>query len=378
MKVIRNCLAVALALALLPVFPAASSVREWIVYVGTYTRQTSKGIYAYRFEAATGKLTSIGLAVETSNPSFLAVHPNQRFLYAVGEGSTGITSAFAIERGTGRLKLLNTVSSKGNGPCHIAFDRSGKWVFVANYGSGSTAAFPVRDDGTLGEASASIQHSGSSADPRRQEGPHAHSVNISPDNRFLVVTDLGLDEALVYRFDVTRGTLTPNDPPFAKVAAGSGPRHFTFSPNGRFAYVVNEMKSSVSAFDYDKSHGSLKETQTLSALPNNFSGANSGAEIVIHPDGQFLYSSNRGHDSIAVFGVDRKSGQLKSNTWVGTGGKTPRSFAIDPTGAYLFAANQNSDSVVVFRIDRTTGGLRATGGVLEIPSPVSVVFAAVR
>ena len=376
MKVFRICLF--LALAFLPVFQASSSVREWIVYVGTYTRQTSKGIYAYRFEAATGKLTSIGLAVETSNPSFLAVHPNQRFLYAVGEGSTGITSALAIESGTGKLNLLNTVSSMGHGPCHVAFDKTGKLLFVANYGSGSIAAFPVRADGTLGEASASIKHSGSSVDTRRQEAPHAHAVNISPDNRFLVAMDLGLDQALIYRFDATRGTLTPNDPPFAKVAAGSGPRHFTFSPNGRFAYVVNEMKSSVTTFDYDKSRGTLKEIQTLSALPNNFSGANSGAEIVIHPDGQFLYSSNRGHDSIAVFGVDPKSGLLKSSTWIGTGGKTPRSFAIDPTGRYLFAANQNSDSVVVFRIDRTIGGPRATGNVLEIPSPVCVVFAAVR
>jgi len=375
MKVFLTCFA--LALALLPVFQARSAVREWIVYVGTYTRQTSKGIYAYRFEGATGKLTPIGLAVETSNPSFLAVHPNQRFVYAVGEGSTGITSAFAIEPGTGKLKLLNSVSSKGNGPCHVAFDKTGQWIFVANYGSGSIAAFPVRADGTLGEASASIQHSGSSVDTRRQEGPHAHSVNISPDNRFLVATDLGLDETLVYRFDLSKGALTPNDPPFAKSAAGLGPRHFTFSPNGKFAYVVNEMKSSVTAFSYDKSRGTLKEIQTLSALPENFSGSNSGAEIVIHPDGQFLYSSNRGHDSIAVFGVDPKSGLLKSNTWIGTGGKTPRSFAIDPTGRYLFAANQNSDSVVVFRIDQTTGGLRATGGVLEVPSPVSVVFAAV-
>jgi len=376
MKVFRTCFA--LALAFLPVFQARSAVREWIVYVGTYTRQTSKGIYAYRFEGATGKLTPIGLAVETSNPSFLAVHPNQRFVYAVGEGSTGITSAFAIEPGTGKLKLLNSVSSKGNGPCHVAFDKTGKWIFVANYGSGSIAAFPVRADGTLGEASASIQHSGSSVDTRRQEGPHAHSVNISPDNRFLVATDLGLDETLVYRFDLSKGALTPNDPPFAKSAAGLGPRHFTFSPNGKFAYVVNEMKSSVTAFSYDKSRGTLKEIQTLSALPDNFSGSNSGAEIVIHPDGQFLYSSNRGHDSIAVFGVDPKSGMLKSNTWIGTGGKTPRSFAIDPTGRYLFAANQNSDSVVVFRIDQTTGGLRATGGVLEVPSPVSVVFAAAK
>lgn len=378
MTIIRYCLVLALVLAFMPLPELLSRGREWIVYVGTYTGQTSKGIYAYRFDASTGGLTSLGLAAETGNPSFLAVHPNQRFLYAVGETSKGTVSAFSLDRDTGRLKPLNTVSANGSSPCHLAFDRTGKWLFVANYGSGSTAAFPVHKDGALGNASAFVQHAGSSANPERQKGPHAHSVNISPDNRFLVVTDLGLDEALVYRFDAAKGTLAPNEPRSAKMAPGSGPRHLAFGPGGEFVYVLNEMTTTVSALVYDKRRGSLQEIQTLSALPPGFSGANSGAEIAVHPGGRFLYSSNRGHDSITVFSVDPKNGVLKAVDWVSTQGKTPRNFAIDPTGNFLLAANQNSNTIVVFRIDQTTGRLIATGNVRDIPSPVSLVFATVR
>ncbi len=223
-----------------------------------------------------------------------------------------------------------------------------------------------------------IQHSGSSKDPKRQTGPHAHSVNMSPDNRFLMVMDLGLDQALVYKFDATKGSLTPNDPPFAKITAGSGPRHMTFSPNGKFAYVLNEMSSTVTVFNYDKRRGSLNEIQTLPTLPSDFSGVSSGAEILVHPKGKFLYSSNRGHDSIATFAIESKKGLVKSTGWAPTQGKTPRNFAIDPTGAYLFAANQDSNSVVVFRIDQKTGSLTATGTVLDVPSPVCIVFASGR
>ncbi len=376
MRIIRHCLILALVLLPLPGF--LSSGREWIVYVGTYTRQTSKGIYAYRFDAATGGLTSIGLAAEARNPSFLAVHANQRSLYAVGEDSNGSVSAFSLDRDTGRLKPLNTVSAHGSGPCHVTLDRTGRWLFVANYGSGSIAALPVLGDGTLGDASAFVQHSGSSVIPGRQAGPHAHSVNISPDNGFLIVTDLGLDKALVYRFDVAKGTLAPNDPPFAKLTPGSGPRHLAFGRSGEFAYVLNEMTATVTTFAYDKHRGSLQEMQTLSALPPGFSGTNSGAEIAVHPGGRFLYSSNRGHDSIAVFSVDPKKGVLKTIDWVSTQGQTPRNFAIDPTGNFLLAANQNSNSIVVFRIDQKTGALIATGSVRDVPSPVSIVFATVR
>lgn len=376
MKFLRYC--VALSIVWLPMLESASISREWILYVGTYTRQVSKGIYAYRFDATTGGLTSIGLAAEASNPSFLAVHPKQRFLYAVGEDGKGIVSAFSLESGTGMLKALNTVSAKGSGPCHVTVNRTGKWLFVANYGSGSTAAFPIRADGTLGEASGLVEHTGSSVNPARQAGPHAHSVNISADSRFLIVTDLGLDKALIYRFDATQGTLTPGEPAFAQIAPGSGPRHLAFSPKGEFAYVLNEMTTTVTALAYDKIRGSLREIQTISALPPGFSGSNSGAEIAVHPRGRFLYSSNRGHDSITVYTIDAKSGMLRAVDWVSTQGKTPRNFAIDPTGNFLLAANQNSNTVVVFRIDQKTGALTATGNVVDVPSPVSLVFAEAR
>jgi 6-phosphogluconolactonase len=373
---IRYCLM--LALAFMPMFAFLSKGREWIVYVGTYTQKNSKGIYAYRFDATTGGLKPIGLVAEATNPSFLAVHPNQRYLYAVGEESKGSVSSFSLDRETGKLKALNTVSAKGNGPCHLSFDRSGRWLFVANYGSGSIAALPVESDGTLKEASAFVQHAGSSADPGRQTSPHAHSVNVSPDNRFLLVSDLGLDQALVYRFDAAKGTLAPNEPPAAKIAPGSGPRHLAFGSKGEFVYVLNEMASTVTTLRYDKRRGSLQEAQTLSALPAGFSGTSSGAEILVHPGGRFLYSSNRGDDSIAVFSIDQKSGLLKAVDWTSTQGKTPRNFAIDPTGNFLLAANQNSNNIAVFRIDQTSGTLTAIGNVQDISSPVSLVFVAAR
>src|SRR5271157_3328390 len=272
------------ALALLCALPpaVAQSQSDFIAYVGSFTRGKSKGIYAWRFNPSSGKLTALGLAAETSNPSFLAVHPNRRFLYAVNENGAGTVSAFSIDAATAKLALLNTASTRGNGPCHLAVDHSGKYLFAANYGSGSTAVLPIHDDGSLGEASAFVQHAGSSANKDRQSGPHAHCVTQSPDGRFLLVEDLGLDEVLVYRFDAAKGTLTANDPAFAKLAPGTGPRHLAFSPSGRFAYVVGEMFSNVTAFHYDAARGALDEFQTISMLPADFKGNNSGAEIAVH------------------------------------------------------------------------------------------------
>jgi 6-phosphogluconolactonase len=357
---------------------------NWIMYVGTYTREPSKGIYAYRYQSSDGKLTSIGLVAETVNPSFLAIHPNQRFLYAVNEipqyegQASGSVSAFSIDAATGALKLLNRVSSRGGGPCHVSIDRTGKWLFVANYGGGSVAAYPVHDDGSLGEASAFFQHGGSSVNPQRQSGPHAHDVMPSPDNRVVLAVDLGLDQILTYRLDPATGGLSPGDPPFVKVAAGSGPRHLAFRPDGKFVYALSEILSKVLAFRYDANRGTLQEVQTLSSLPDGFSGSNSTAEIAVHPNAPFVYASNRGHDSIAIFRIDPAKGTLAPVTHVSTQGKTPRNFAIDPTGAHLLAANQNSDTVVDFRIDRKTGGLTPTGTVLQVPSPVCLVFAKAR
>lgn len=356
---------------------------EYLVYIGTYTKQ-SKGIYAWRFRPATGELIELGLAAETPNPSFLAIHPNRRFLYAVSEISNyegqkaGAVSAFSIDPVTGKLTFLNRVASKGAGPCHLNTDRTGKCLLVANYGGGSVAAFPIHNDGRLGEASAFIQHTGSSVNPKRQQGPHAHSVNISPDNRFAIVADLGLDQVLVYRLDPGKGSLAANEPPFVKVHPGAGPRHFSFHPGGKFAYVINEMESTVTAFAWDGRLGVLKEVQTVSTLPQDFSGNNSTAEVVVHPSGKYLYGSNRGHDSIAVFAIDPSKGTLKPVEHVPTQGKVPRNFAIDPSGSYLFAANQNSASVVVFRIDGKTGRLSPAGKVLEVDSPVCVRFVEAR
>ena len=359
---------------------AAGAKGEFLVYIGTYTGQKSRGIYAYRFDAGSGRLTPLGLVAETVSPSFLAVDPSHRFLYAVNEVSTfqgaksGAVSAFALDRKTGKLTFLNQVSSRGAGPCHVSLDKTGKYVLVANYESGSMAVFPVQSDGRLGEASAFVQHQGHGVNPERQEGPHAHSIAVSPDNRFVLSADLGLDELLVYRFDPAKGSLTPNTPAFGKVPAGAGARHFDFSPNGKFVYVICEMGSKVTAFSYDPARGALTELETVSTLPKDFKGQSDCAEVQVHPSGKFLYGSNRGHDSIAVFAIDAGRGTLTPVEHVATQGKTPRNFAIDPTGQYLLAANQDSDNIVVFRIDPQTGRLTPTGQALEVGSPVCVTF----
>jgi 6-phosphogluconolactonase len=375
------------ALSVLCAEAAPASHKKYFVYVGTYTAEagsTSKGIYAYRFDSDTGELASIGVAAETANPSFLAVHPNQRFLYAVNETGnyqgqkSGAVSAFSIDHTTGKLTLLNEVASKGADPCYITVDKTGKYVLVANYTGGSVAVFPVLEDGRLGEATAFIQHTGHGADPERQEGPHAHSIDLSPDERFAIVDDLGLDETLVYRFDRAKGSLTLNDPQIyttlAKADPGAGPRHFAFNPNGKFAYVVNEIQSTVSVLSYDGSAGVLRRLQTISTYPKDFSAHNDDAEIQVHPSGKFLYASNRGHDSIAVFAIDPDKGTLTLVEYASTNGKTPRSFEIAPGGSLLFAANEKSNNIVVFSIDAKTGRLKPTGKVLDVSEPVCVKF----
>ncbi|HET9409631.1 MAG TPA: lactonase family protein [Candidatus Sulfotelmatobacter sp.] len=371
-----------LAIAMVTITPvvAASHADRFLFYVGTYTEggTNSKGIYAYRYDAKTAKIEPLGVAAETTNLSFVAVHPNRRFLYAVNElqkyngQNSGGVSAFSIDSATGKLTFLNEVASRGADPCYITIDRTGKYVLVANYTGGSVAVFPILADGRLGEASSFIQHAGHGVNPERQEGPHAHSIDLTPDNRFALVDDLGLDELLIYRFDASKGTLTSNDPPFAKLDPGSGPRHFALAPNGKFGYVISEMKSTVTAFSY--SDGRLQQLQTVSALPKDFKGRNDDAEIEIHPSGRFLYASNRGHDSITVFSIDSATGKLTLVEHAPTQGKEPRHFEIDPTGKLLFAENQNSNNIVIFRIDQKTGRLTATGQVLDVPSPVCVKF----
>jgi 6-phosphogluconolactonase len=359
---------------------ASAAEGDHLAYIGTYTNEKSKGIYVFWFDSKTGKMTPIGLAGEIANPSFLAIHPNRQFLYAVSEVNTfdgqktGSLSAFRIDKNTGTLTLLNTVASKGTAPCHLSVDKTGKNVLVANYGSGSVAVFPVDAGGKLKEASAFVQHTGSSVNPKRQAGPHGHSINLSADNRFAVAADLGLDELLVYKFDAGKGTLEPNNPPFIKMAPGSGPRHFAFHPNGKFGYAINEMLSTVTAMSWDAKSGSFKELQTTTTLPADFKGNNSTAEVQVHPSGRFLYGSNRGHDSIAVFSIDPNKGTISLTENASTQGNTPRNFGIDPTGSYLIAANQRTNNLVVFRVDQKTGKLTPSGQTFEVGSPVCVRF----
>ena len=355
MKITRRLLLSLLLFAVAPLFISfaqtlekAATKTQYIAYVGTYTsKTTSKGIYAYHFDAEKGQLSPLGAPTESADPSFVAVHPNGKYLYAVNEignfngGTGGAVSAFAIDAKTGALKFLNQVPTRGAGPCHVSLDKTGNYVLVANYDGGSIASFPVHDDGTLGTVSGFVQHSGSGPDKERQEGPHAHWIGTSPDNRFALAADLGLDQILVYGFDSSKGLFTPLLSGFAKVKPGAGPRHLTFSPNGKFAYVLSEMDSSVTVFSYQTKTGGLTFLQNLSTLPQDFSGPKQAAEIAVHPSGKFLYTSNRGHDSIAVFAIDEKKGTLKSLGQVLTGGKTPRHFAIDPTGTYLLAENQD-------------------------------------
>jgi 6-phosphogluconolactonase len=373
----------ALAWALLPVTaPAQESKPSKVqVYVGTYTGPKSEGIYRFELDLATGAATAPVLAGKVTNPSFLAIHPNGKFLYSVGEigefggKKTGAVSALAIGP-DGNLTPLNQQSSEGTGPCHITVDKAGKNVLVANYGGGSVACLPIKSDGSLAAASSAIQHQGSSVDKGRQSAPHAHSINLDPANRFAFAADLGLDKILIYKFDAEKGILAPNTPDAGLVAPGSGPRHFAFHPSGKFAYVINEMAMTVTAFSYDADKGALSEIQTVSTIPGEKQKGFSTAEIVCSPDGKFVYGSNRGHDSIAIFAVDPATGKLTPQGHEPTQGKTPRNFAIDPTGAFLLAENQGSGTIVIFRRDAGSGKLTATGTVVQVASPVCVRFLA--
>ena len=348
------------------------------VYIGTYTRGESKGIYLCRLDLATGRLVVQGVAAEVENPSFLAIHPNRQFLYAAGEigrfagKSSGAVSAFAVAAATGQLTLLNQQPSGGGGPCHVVVDATGQCVLVANYGAGSVAALPLRADGRLEAPATVIQHQGSSVHPQRQKGPHAHSINLDAANRFAFAPDLGLDRILIYRLDPAAAKLTPHEPPFAALTPGAGPRHFAFHPNRKFAYVINELQSTVTAFAYDAEAGALTMLQTTSTLPADFRDSNTTAEVQVHPSGKFLYGSNRGHHSIAVFTIDPATGSLTAVQHESTQGQTPRNFGIDPSGTYLLAANQDSHNVVVFRIDPATGKLTPTGHQAAVPWPVCV------
>jgi len=347
------------------------------VYFGTYSGgdNGSKGIYRSVLDTQTGSLSAPVLVAEARNPSFLEIHPNGKFLYAVSEsGGAGSVSAYAIDAETGGLTLLNQQPSRGNGPCHVSIDHAGKNVLVANYGSGSAAVIPIEPEGGLAEPTGFTQHAGSSVNRRRQQGPHAHSINVSADDRFAFVADLGIDKIMIYKLDGEVGTIVPNDPAFVALKGGAGPRHFAFAPDGRHAYVINELHCTITAFGYDAAAGTLTEIQTVPTLPSSFEGDNTCAEIRVHPTGRFLYGSNRGHDSVAVYRIDPATGTLTFVEHETAGIKTPRNFNIDPTGAFCLVANQGSDSVVVFRVDQQTGALTPTDQKITVGRPVCVRF----
>lgn len=366
-------------------FNATSAGRDYWVYFGTYTGAKSKGIYVSRMDA-TGKLSAPELAATSVNPTFLATDLHHQFLYAANEINNfngqraGAVTAYAFDAVTGKLTELNQQSSGGEGPCHVSVDGSGKTVLVANYGGGSVESLPVRPDGSLGPVGSFFQHEGSSIVPQRQAGPHGHCIVADAAGHYALACDLGLDKVIVYKLNRNKATLTTNDPPFALLKPGAGPRHLAFHQNGKFVYVINELDCTLTVFTYDARHGTLAEIQNLSTLPDGqVKKSNySCAEVMVHPSGKFLYGSNRGHNSITLFRIDERTGKVTLMDNTPTGGRTPRNFNIDPSGRFLIAANQDSGNVVVFSIDSDTGHLTPTGQQLEIGSPVAVLFEPVR
>lgn len=349
------------------------SETNFFVYVGAY----GKGIEAYRFDPKGPKLEDIGMVGEVVNPSFLATDRHFQYLYAVSELEgkvNGGVAAFRIDRRKGSLTFLNSASSGGQAPCHLAVDRTGKMLLVANYGTGGVSAFPIEQGGRLGEMSELMTAQGSSVNPTRQRGPHAHEVVISADNRLAYVPDLGLDQIRIYRLDPANAKLAPGTPPFAKQDPGIGPRHMAFSANGKFAYVANELKSEVTVFSHDAKNGSLSPVQAVSTVPSGFTGENAPAEIEVDRAGKFLYASNRGPGTIAVFSIDPGNGTLRQIQIAETGGTWPRGFEIDPTGQWLLAGDQKSNQFAIFSVDPHSGHLALTGQVFHVPSPVSFSF----
>jgi len=376
-------------LCVLPAFPQITTPQKYLALVGTYTTKTeSKGVYALDFDSRTGKLSLVGLAAESPDPSWVVIHPSGKYAYAANEaGKQSAISAFSIDSSSGKLTLLNKLPAQGEDPCHLSFDESGKFLFVANYTSGNVVVFPFLPDGRLGEHTSAVNNTGTlGPNKERQEAPHAHWIASPWHDQNFLVADLGLDRVLFYDFSPSNGKLKPHAPsagpkgPFAQnsleLKPGAGPRHVAsgkFPVHRHFVYVLGEIDSTVSVFAESK-EGIYSLVQNVSTLPSGFSGRNEPAEITIHPTGKWLFTSNRGHDSIAVFKVDTSSGMLSPAGIFPTGGKEPRHFALDPTGQFLLAENENSNNIVVFRIDQTTGALSEVSRLEGIPSPVCLTF----
>ncbi|MDQ2787240.1 MAG: lactonase family protein [Chloroflexota bacterium] len=351
------------------------------VYVGCYTTPdragTGEGIAVYRMDDRSGRWTHVQRLAGIANPSFLALDPSRRFLYCVHGGNDfSAVSAFAVEQGTGRLTFLNTQQSGGRNPVSLDVHPTGRALVVANYRDGTVATLPINSDGTLAPLTTVLTQTGAlGPDPVEQAGSHPHHSPFDPAGRFVAVPDKGLDRTFVYRFDAERGTLAPNDPPFVQARAGAGPRHIAFHPDAPYAYVINELDATITTYGYDAERGMLDPRQRIGTLPPAYIGRSTGAEIAIAPSGRFLYASNRGHDSIAIFAIDAESGALTAVGWAPTQGTMPRFFALDPAGQFLSVANQGSDTIVAFRVDRTTGMLNPTGDIVQTGSPVCIVFA---
>ncbi len=374
-------LSLGLILLLFPALQAEEPAPNplWM-FVGTYSGPKSKGIYRYQFNPQSGEISNGELAAEVVNPSFLAIHPSGRFLYCVNEGGmiggkkTGGVTAFELDPTSGSLKKLNEQASVGAGPCHVTVDPAGKNLLIANYGGGTTNLFPLGSDGRIKDVASVMVHKAPQNDPKKKIIPRAHSVNVSKDNRFAIVADLGLDEVLVYQLDEATGTLKPNSPPFLAMAPGAGPRHFAFHPDGKSAFIINETDSTLSSLSYDADKGVLTRLDTVSTLPNEAARkGNSTAEVVVHPSGHFVYGSNRGHDSIVGFRIGTH-GKLTRIGHATEGVKEPRNFNIDPAGNFLVVGSQNGHKIVVFKIDTKTGALSATKHSVEIGSPVCIKF----
>ena len=351
-----------------------ASASEHLIYIGTYTRSTSEGIYALRLDSTTGKLSPPEVVAKTANPTFIALSLDKSHLYAVSEGAI-MATPFAVNLDTGKLVPDESRDSGGKAPSHLMVDSTERALVVAHYHNGVVASLPINEDGSIGPVKSLYQHTGSSVNPDRQEAPHVHSANISPDDRFVIVCDLGLDKVFTYALDATTATLTPAETPFVATATGAGPRHSAFSTDGKHVFVINELNSTLTCYAYEAATGALTLVDTQPTLPTDFTGNSSTAEVRVHPNGKFVYGSNRGHDSIAVFAFDATTGKLTSIDHTSTGGRNPRNFNLSPDGKWLVAANQQSDSLNVFRVDAEIGKLTPTDQTASVPLPVCVVFA---
>ncbi len=358
-------------------------MKECLVYVGTYTHgdSQSEGIYVYRFDPATGGLTHLSTCKGIDDPSFLDYSPDRKCLYVVSEvdqikgTAGGGLAAYSIDQETGSLTFLNLESTQGAYPCHVQLDKSGKFVLVANYMGGNITVFPILENGQVGPASDVVQFTDFSAiNPERQEAPHAHSANVSPDNKWVYAADLGADKVMVFGLDLEVGKLIPANNPFVEVSPGDGPRHWDFHPNGKWAYLINELGDTIVAYAYNADDGSLETINTVKTLPKDFDEWSDTADIHVHPNGKFVYGTNRGHDSLVMCEVDQATGALTVLGYQSTGGAYPRNFGIDPTGTFLLVANRDTNNITTFLIDQDSGLLSPNGQVTNVPQPVCVRF----